>query len=180
MQAYKFTSERLGFRLWEEKDLVPFAALNSDPEVMEFFPKPLTTEETKNYITRLNQHYGDYGQTFYAVDTLENGEFIGFIGIAYPTFPADFTPCWEIGWRLKRAAWNKGYATEGAKRCLDYGLNENGYEAIYSFTATINHRSERVMQKIGMQKIGEFDHPKVEDGHRLKRHVLYKVEEMRE
>ena len=174
---YLFTSERLGFRTWQAEDLQPFAQLNADPEVMEYFPHPYTLQETEQSILRFNKHFDTHNVCFWAVDILETGEFIGFIGMVYQEFEADFTPCHEIGWRLKRASWGQGYATEGAKRCLAYAFQDLKLPAIYSFTATLNTRSERVMQKIGMHKVGEFEHPKLAEGHRLRTHVLYKIDQ---
>jgi len=175
---YLFQSERLGFRKWAEADVLPMAALNADPAVMEFFPSTQSLEETKTFFDRVATHFKDHGHCWYAVDTLDNKEFIGFIGLAYNDMEADFSPCVEIGWRLKKAAWGKGYATEGAKRCLAYGFEELQFKEIYSFTAILNKRSERVMQKIGMTKVGTFEHPKMAVGHVLRPHVLYRVEKL--
>lgn len=103
-------------------------------------------------------------------------EFIGFIGFHTATFESDFTPCIEIGWRLKKEAWGKGYATEGAKACLEYGFEELGFDEIYSFTADINEPSKQVMRKIGLKFLTEFDHPKVDPDSTLREHVLYYVQ----
>ena len=173
--SYLFQSSRLGFRPLIDSDLLPMAAINSDPAVMEFFPKRQSTTETQAFIDIVQQHHAAHGYAWYAVDILENKEFIGFIGLIQTPFEASFTPCTEIGWRLKKAAWGKGYATEGATRCLAHGFQTLQLPEIYSFTATVNHRSERVMQKIGMTKVGEFDHPKLEKGNWLERHVLYRI-----
>ncbi len=174
-KMYLFQSERLGFRNWREEDLRPFAEMNQDKDVMEFFPAVLTTEASNALLERLKKHHLEHGFTFFAVDKLENHEFIGFIGLARTPYKTDFTPCVEIGWRLKKSAWNLGYATEGAKRCLSYGFTDLDLNEIYSFTPCINYRSEKVMQKIGMKKVGEFTHPKVEVGHALSQHVLYRI-----
>jgi len=143
---------------------------------MEFFPSTQSLEDTKAFLERVDKHFKEHGYCWFAVDTIDNKEFIGFIGFAWNTMEADFTPCAEIGWRLKKAAWGKGYATEGAKRCLTYGFGELQFKEIYSFTAIINNRSERVMQKIGMTKVGVFDHPKLAVGHILRPHLLYRLE----
>ena len=174
---YIFTSARLGMRPWQDADLTPFAAMNAHPEVMRHFPNLLTSEQSQQLIQRIMKGYEQYGYCFYATDLLETGEFIGFIGFMYQTFESHFTPCVEIGWRLDHRFWNKGLATEGAKACLDYGFNQLGFTSVYSFTATCNNASERIMQKIGMQKIGEFEHPRLEKGHHLRPHVLYKTEQ---
>ena len=175
MEKYIFKSERLGFRLWEDKDITPFTQINLDEDVMEFFPKTQAPEVTLNFIERTRKHFEAHGFGWYAIDILETKQFIGFLGLTTCTFEADFTPCYEIGWRFGKEFWGRGYATEGALRCLEYGFEVLGFEEVYSFTATLNNRSERVMQKIGMTKVGEFDHPKIEKGHILERHLLYKI-----
>lgn len=173
---YLFTSQRLGFRNWEMTDLVAFAALNADEEVMRFFPSPLSTEQTRQMIQKLQQRFERDGITFYAVEKLANQEFIGMIGLVKTDFKSHFTPCTEIGWRLKKEAWHQGYATEGAKACLQYAFETLKIEAIYSFTATVNKPSEKVMQRIGMQQVGSFNHPKIPKAHELCKHVLYKID----
>lgn len=171
---YHFTSSRLGFRAWTPHDLQPCADMNRDPRVMRFFPAPLSPKTSDRLVARVQQHFARHGFGFYAVDWLEKQAFIGFLGIKQVDFEAFFTPCVEIGWRLRPEAWGKGLATEGGKRCLQHAFESLGLAEVYSFTATINRPSERVMQKIGMTKVGEFDHPKVPRGHVLERHVLYR------
>ncbi len=176
LKQYLFQSERLGFRNWQEADKVAFSKMNADPAVMEYFPTTKTKEESDKLVDRLNDHFLEKGLTFYAVDQLKNGEFVGFIGLIHSAMETDFTPCVEIGWRLKKAAWGKGYATEGAIRCLEYGFNDLDLKEIYSFTPLPNKRSERVMQKIGMTKIKEFGHPWIDAKDPLFIHVLYRKE----
>ncbi len=162
-KAYIFKSERLGFRNWTQEDLPEFAKINADPDVMEHFPKPMTEEGTAAYIDRLINHYATNGFNYFATEVLESGEFIGFIGLAYQDYQSDFTPAVDIGWRLKKRAWGKGYATEGAKKCLEWAFNELNLENIISTCTEKNAKSENVMKKIGMKKIGEFNHPKLKD-----------------
>ena len=175
MPKYIFKSKRLGFRKWQEYDLQPFAKMNKDTRVMEFFPKTLTKIESDNFVKKIEKHFEDFGYGLYAVDVLADKKFIGFIGFMQPSFEAFFTPCIEIGWRIQHEFWGNGYATEGALRCLKYGFEELNFKEIYSFTATINAKSENVMQKIGMTKIGAFEHPFLENLSLLKTHVLYKI-----
>jgi len=172
---YLFVSERLGFKNWTEEDKIPFGQMNLDKEVMNFFPTTLSKEDSFSMVDRMATHHNEFGYTFFAVETLQNKEFIGFIGLVNTKIDMFFTPCVEIGWRLKRSAWGKGYATEGAKRCLAHAKKDLKIEEIYSFTSKINVPSEKVMIKIGMKKEGEFTHPKVDFGHRLNPHVLYKI-----
>lgn len=173
---YIFESSRLGFRMWKESDREVFAKMNANKEVMRYFPKTLNSKETDDFLNRVQEHFNEYGYGLWAVEIKDTKEFIGFIGFLNATFEAEFTPCTEIGWRLNNKYWNNGYATEGAKACLEYGFNNLNLNSIYSFTAEINQPSENVMRKIGLKKIGEFMHPKVEDGSPLKPHVLYKIE----
>lgn len=164
---------RLQLRDWEETDLEPFSQLNADEKVMTYFPKTLSTEETNVFYKSIISEIKECGFGLYAVEVKENKEFIGFIGFHRATFEADFTPCIEIGWRLKKEAWGKGYATEGAAACLQYGFNELGFSDIYSFTADVNKPSKNVMIKIGMNFIKTFNHPKVEKESPLRKHVLF-------
>lgn len=149
--------------------------MNQDPEVRKYFPRLLTAAESAGSVARISGFISQNGYGFFAVDVLEAGDFIGFVGLSRPDFEAWFTPCVEIGWRLKRSAWGFGYATEAATACLAYGLSELGLERIYAFAVASNERSVRVMRKIGMRFVGEFDHPRIEEGNWLRRHVLYEA-----
>lgn len=176
MREYIFESSRLGFRMWKESDRELFAKMNANEEVMRYFPKPLDTKESDGFLDRILEHFKQNGYGLWAVELKDTKEFIGFIGFLIATFEAEFTPCVEIGWRLDNKYWNKGYVTEGAKACLEYGFNNLGLDSIYSFTAEINIPSQNVMKKICLMKVGEFEHPRVEDGNPLKPHVLYKID----
>lgn len=168
---------RLRFRDWEEADLIPFNNMNADKEVMRYFPKTLSAEESHLFYEAIISEIEECGYGLYAVDEKESNEFIGFIGFHKASFEADFTPCIEIGWRLKKEAWGKGYATEGAAACLHYGFTEKGFQDVYSFTAEINLPSQNVMNKIGMNFIKHFDHPRLQDESPLKKHVLYHIKQ---
>ncbi len=165
-------TERLILRGWRREDLPVFAAMNMDARVMRYFPAPLTEAETEAFYDRIQEEFDGKGWGLYAVELKATGGFIGYVGLHEIGFEADFTPGVEIGWRLAADHHNRGYATEAAKAVL--GLAEShGIERLYSFTAEVNKPSERVMQKIGMEKLGEFDHPKLTAGSTLCRHVLY-------
>lgn len=166
---------RLRLRDWNETDLTPFSRLNADEEVMRYFPKTLSLEESEAFYHLITAEIRECGFGLYAVEVKENREFIGFIGFHRATFESDFTPCVEIGWRLKKEAWGMGYATEGAKACLQYGFKELGFDDIYSFTASINEPSKNVMEKIDMHFVKEFNHPKVDETSPLRKHVLYHI-----
>lgn len=170
---YIFKSDRLGFRQWQITDQQPYTALNQNPKVMQYFPNLLSPQESLAHIRRMNDHFAQYGYGFYAVDLLRNDEFIGFIGFSHPSFKSFFTPCVEIGWRLSDAHWNKGLATEGAQRCIDYAKKELNFPEIYSMTPFQNKPSEKVMIKLGMKRKGSFKHPLIKEGHPLEEHHLY-------
>jgi len=174
-KTYIFQSERLGFRNWLEKDLEPFIALNADEEVMEHFTGTRTKEEVQDLIRRLKEHYEKHGFTYYAVEVLETQEFIGMIGIAQQDYKSPFTPAVDIGWRLKRSAWGKGYATEGAKRCLDYAFTELELDKIIAICTVNNSKSENVMRKLGMKKVGAFNHPELSDFPEYEKHFCYEI-----
>jgi len=168
---------RLRLRRWRESDRAPFAAMNADPRVMEFFPSCLTREESDAGVDRVEAHFDRHGFGFYAAELREGGQFIGFIGISVPNFEAHFTPSIEIGWRLDTAFWGRGLATEGALAVVSHAFETLRIPELVSFTAVANTRSRRVMEKIGMthDPTGDFDHPKLPEGHPLRRHVLYRM-----
>jgi RimJ/RimL family protein N-acetyltransferase len=173
---YLFQSKRLGFRNWKKTDLEEFARLNADPEVMEHFPERLTKSEVKELIVKLRDHFSLKGYTYYATERLETREFVGMIGLAYQEYKADFTPAVDIGWRLKRNIWGKGYATEGAKRCLKYAFRELGLQKIVSVCTVKNYKSENVMKKIGMTKKGVFNHPECTHYPKYRKHFWYEID----
>jgi len=175
MSSYIITTARLGLRKWLPADLGPFTGMNKDETVMKYYPKKLTDEETLELVTQINTHFEKHGYGLFAIENKLTKEFIGYTGFAVPAFESFFTPCIEIGWRYKKEAWGKGFATEAAMACLHYGFETLGFDKIFSFTAVINTKSEKVMQRIGMTPIGHFDHPKVEESSVLCRHVLYRI-----
>ncbi|MBK9247381.1 MAG: GNAT family N-acetyltransferase [Ignavibacteria bacterium] len=166
-------TKRLLLRQWKDSDLHYYASMNADEDVMHFFPRLQTEEESAAFIDVQLQRIDERGWGLFAVEVIESKEFIGFIGLNPTTFDSNFTPCTEIGWRLRKEFWNQGYASEGAKACLTYGFRDLDFKDIYSFTAKLNLPSERVMQKIGMEQIGEFSHPRVPEDSILKPHILY-------
>ena len=170
-------TERLILRTWKEADAGAYLQINQDPKVIEFLRGPLTLAQVKDFIPAVNSHGIKRGYTLWAAELKATGELIGFIGLNYTDWEAHFTPAVEVGWRLGSAYWGKGYATEGAKASLDYGFNQCGLKEIVSFTVPANTRSLRVMEKIGMVRDpqGDFAHPKLEPGHRLSHHVLYRI-----
>jgi RimJ/RimL family protein N-acetyltransferase len=173
----ELTTARLRLRAWSERDLAPFAALNADPRVMEFFPAPLTRDESDALAARIREHFGRHGFGLWAVQAPGVADFIGSVGLSVPAFQARFTPCVEIGWRLAYDHWGHGYSSEAAKAVVDFAFGPLDLEEIVSFTVPGNLRSRRVMGRLGMRRTPEddFDHPSMPEGHPLRPHVLYRL-----
>ena len=171
------TTDRLRLRPWRQSDLELFAALNADPVVMEHFEKPLDHPESDQMIARIMAHFDEHGFGFWAVEVPGVAELIGILGLAFARIDSHFTPCVEIGWRLAREHWGKGYATEGARASLRHGFEQLGLDEIVAMTVPANARSRAVMEKVGMKRspADDFDHPMLPKGHVLRRHVLYRI-----
>lgn len=170
-------TERLLLRTWQSRDRKPFAQINSDSRVMEFMPALLSRAESDLFVDRVQHHFRDHGFGLYAVELRRERIFIGFTGLSIPTFVAHFTPCVEIGWRLSAEHWGQGLATEAAAAVVRHAFGPLGLDALVSFTVPANLRSQRVMEKIGMNHdpSDDFEHPRLPEGHPLRRHVLYRL-----
>jgi RimJ/RimL family protein N-acetyltransferase len=168
---------RLVLRQWRDDDLAPFAELNADPEVMLHFPSVLTRAQSDAFALGARTHIATLGWGLWAVEALEGSPFIGFVGLSRPRFEAHFTPAAEIGWRLAREHWGKGYATEAARAATSFAFAELDLEEIVSFTTVANEPSRRVMERLGMthDPADDFDHPLLPPGHPQRRHVLYRL-----
>ncbi|WP_020560756.1 GNAT family N-acetyltransferase [Thiofilum flexile] len=168
-------TERLILRQWRASDYLPFAQLNADPQVMEYFPSCLTSEESHLRAQHIQHLIEQQGWGFWALELKASGAFIGFTGLNRPTAPFEFNPCIEVGWRLARAFWGYGYATEAAQAALAFGFGELQLTEIVAFTAVQNQRSQAVMQRLGMSYHHDFSHPHLAEGHPLNKHCLYKI-----
>ena len=168
---------RLVLRGWRPDDLAPFAALNADPEVMEHLPGVLDRERSDALAGRIGAHFAREGFGLWAVEVAGGAPFIGFVGLSRVPFDAHFTPAVEVGWRLARAAWGFGYATEAARAAVAFGFDRVGLDEIVSFTVAANRRSRAVMARLGMHRdpADDFDHPLVGPDDHLRRHVLYRL-----
>ena len=168
---------RLWMRRWRAEDREPFAWLNADPQVMEYFPALLSREESDERVERIEAHFQQHGFGLWAVELTEMESFVGFIGLSILRTNLPCAPGVEIGWRLAAEHWGQGYATEGARAALDFGFGPLQLEQIVSFTVPANARSRRVMEKIGMKHSPseDFDHPLLPEGHLQRRHVLYRA-----
>jgi RimJ/RimL family protein N-acetyltransferase len=152
--------------------------MNADPEVMRFLRAPLDRGESDAFAERSRTRLHEDGWGLWAVEEAGGAPFIGFVGLARQTFEAHFTPAVEVGWRLARSAWGRGYATEAARAAIAVGFGPAGLDQIVSMTAEINVKSRHVMEKLGMRRdpADDFDHPALTEGHPLRRHVLYRLE----
>ncbi len=175
MAIIEFKTARLHLRQWRDSDSEPFAQLNADPRVMEFFPSTLDRAQSDAAIIRARNSIAERGWGFWAAELLDTQQFVGFIGIK-PNQQMPFSPCVEIGWRLTFAHWHKGYATEAAIASLRIGFEQLKLDEIVSFTSIHNHRSQTVMQRLRMHRDKDtFQHPAVPDDSPLKEHVLYRI-----
>lgn len=168
---------RLLLRAWQESDLAPFAAMNADPVVMEHFPEPYSRQRSDAFVERIRAAWEQNGFGLWAVERLDLGCFIGYVGLWPATFDAPFTPAVEVGWRLAAAHWGQGFATEGGRAALEYGFATLGLAEIISFTARRNAPSRHVMERLGMIRDAtmDFEHPAVPEHHPGRPHVLYRV-----
>jgi len=173
---YLFTSSRLGFRTWTENDIEAMTLINGDRDVMKFFPSLPSKKETQDFISRMQEQFSEKGFCYFPVDDLKTNHFIGFIGLSTQNFKSDFTPCIDIGWRIHKKYWGKGLATEGALECLKFARINLKLKSIYAMAPKINSSSVKVMEKIGMSHIKDFDHPKLINTSELKSCVLYKID----
>jgi RimJ/RimL family protein N-acetyltransferase len=175
-EAIAIETERLRLRQWTDADLEPFAALNADPAVMEFFPSLLSRAQSDALAARIRTAIAERGWGLWAVEVPGVSRFVGFVGLDVPGANLPPSPCVEIGWRIAAAHWGRGYASEAARAALDVGFRRLGLREIVSFTSLINRRSRAVMERIGMRFDGEtFEHPNVPPGSPLRTHVLYRL-----
>lgn len=171
----EFETERLFLRQWRPADREPFAALNADSKVMQFFPAPLTRVESDAMADRCQSLIEERGWGFWAAETKATQEFIGFVGLHTPSAELPFSPCVEVGWRLAFQHWGKGFASEAAREAIRVGFHLLGLREIVSFTTVRNFRSRAVMERLGMQAAGTFEHPQVPEGSSLRLHCLYRL-----
>ena len=173
----RLETPRLILRRWRPSDHAPFAELNADPEVMRHFPATVDRAGSDGMIARIETGFDYLGYGLYAVEVKGGSPFVGYVGLMPVRAPNPLAPAVEIGWRLARRAWGRGYASEAARACLDLAFDHLGLEEVVSFTAVANAPSRAVMARIGLRAdpSRDFDHPALELGHPLRRHVLYAI-----
>jgi len=170
-------TERLQLHSMDEAHLDGLVAMNADPEVMAHFPAALSPTESEAQLRRMQAHQKNNGFGYRALIRKSDSVFLGFAGLGYPGYETPFSPCVEIGWRLRRSAWGEGYAYEAAQACLDHGFGPLGLSEIVSFTTIGNTRSQNLMRRLGMisDPTENFEHPMLVIGHPLSWHVLYRL-----
>lgn len=171
-------TERLLLRRWRSSDLPPFAEINADAEVMEYLPATLSRAESDALVARIGGCFDAHGYGLWAVEIPGVAAFVGFVGLSPVDFPAPFAPAVELGWRLARAFWGRGIATEAALAAAAHGFGACHLDELVSFTVERNTRSRAVMERIGMRRdpAEDFEHPLLPEGHPLRRHVLYRLD----
>jgi len=175
--ALRLTTSRLILRRWQDEDLEPFARLNADDLVTQYLLHRMTRAQSDAMVARINAHFEREGFGLWAVEAPGVAPFVGAVGLVVPSFIAPFTPCVEIGWRLDRVFWGRGFASEAARAALAFGFQTAGLGEIVSLTVPANGRSRAIMQRLGMvhSPADDFEHPLVPEGHPLLQHVLYRL-----
>lgn len=167
--------ESVSLRQWRETDLAAYVGMNRDLSVMRYFPELMSPEESAASLARHRALVDERGWGLWVVEV--EGAFAGFAGLAVPTFQASFMPCVEIGWRLRREFWGRGIGHRAASQALTYGFDILQLAEIVSFTSTVNVRSIRLIERLGFRhdEPSDFEHPKISEGHALRRHVFYRL-----
>ena len=175
--AAAIETERLILRPFADKDRAALASLNADPKVMEFLLVPLDAAKSDELADQILRHWQEHRFGIFFAFMHKDESPAGFIGLNQVSPDLPMAPAVEIAWRMQPDYWGRGLASEGALAVLDHGLNHLGLSQVVAFTAQINRRSQRVMEKIGMfrDEAGDFDHPNIEDGHPLQRHMIYRT-----
>jgi len=177
MNAATLTSERLILRRWRDEDLDPLFAINGDPESMRYFAAIMNRAESDAWAARLRAHFAEHGWGFWVVEEAVTGDFVGVVGLMTIPWQADFTPAVEIGWRIGPRFRRLGYAEEAARAALGFGFATLGLASIVAFTVPGNAASWKLMEKLGMRHEGEFEHPRLPEGHHYRRHLLYRLDQ---
>ncbi|WP_260258616.1 GNAT family N-acetyltransferase [Vibrio intestinalis] len=175
-------TKRLILRQWEDEDYPHFARMCADPMTMKFFPKPLSVQESNELADKIRSAIDENGWGFWAVEDKATSQFIGFVGLHYQDATSGLpnAPFLEVGWRLSKTYWHKGYATEAAEQALRYAFYVLDFDQVYAFTAKTNLPSQEVMNRLGMvNTCQDFNHPSLPTAHQLAPHCLYQIERER-
>lgn len=172
----RIETARLVLRRWRDEDRDGYAAMNADPVVMRYLPATLDRAASDSHVDRIEELFDQQGFGLWALEVAATGEFIGFTGLNPMPDGTPGAGGMEVGWRLARHAWHHGYATEAAAAAVDVAFNGAGLDELWSMTAIVNQPSQAVMQRLGMTAYAHFDHPKLEAGHPLRPHVVYRLQ----
>ena len=177
MSARIIETPRIRLRGWRDEDVEPWYRMNTDPDVMEFFPFPYSRERAHETAQWMREELERDGYGWWILEIKDVAPFAGTIALVEIPYETAFTPATEIGWRLFPEHWGKGYATEGAREALRVAFDELQRDEVVAMTAVQNARSRRVMERLGMTRNPEddFEHPRIEPGHPLRKHVLYRI-----
>ena len=176
-EIVELKTERLLLRQWRSKDLPDIARINADPVVMKYFPKLLSRQESNAAVEKFKFLISKNGWGFWAVESTCDRTFIGLVGLHKPVYQLPFGPCVEIGWRLARASWGQGYATEAGTACLDFAFDKLELSEVFAFASVPNMKSRAVMERLSMENLqANFDHPTVPNNSPLREHVVYKID----
>jgi len=168
-------TQRTILRQWQPQDFQYFADLNADKEVMRYFPKCLDRSESDALAERCHTLIEQQGWGFWALELAQTSQLMGFLGLHKPD-NMPFSPCVEIGWRLGKAFWGNGYATEASHEVLKFAFQSLNLKEVVSFTTLENNRSRAVMERLGFTNTHRnFKHPALPSDHKLSEHVLYKL-----
>ncbi len=164
-------------RQWSNEDLAEMARINADPEVMKYYPKLLSRQESNAAVEKFKSLISKNGWGFWAVESIRDRSFIGLVGLHKPTYKLPFGPCVEIGWRLARSSWGQGYATEAGRECLNFAFAQLELSEVFAFASVANMKSRAVMERLDMENTqANFDHPTVPHNSPLREHVVYKID----
>ena len=165
---------RLILRQYTEDDALAFFELNSDPEVMRYVPDESmkTVDEAREIlITHPLTDYRNHGFGRWACILKSTGEHIGFCGPKYLPEISDV----DLGFRFTPSNWGKGYATEAARACVNYGFSRLRFDHIVGLSEADNRASIRVLEKVGMQFTGIVSL----FGYEFRRYIIYRAGESR-
>jgi RimJ/RimL family protein N-acetyltransferase len=168
-------TKRLLMRRWQDADRAPFAMMNADPEVTRYFRGTLDRAASDQLVDRIEARFDEQGFGLWALELADTAEFIGFTGLNPMPGGVPGEGGMEVGWRLARSAWHQGYATEAAAAALDVAFTGAGLPELWSMTPVLNEPSQAVMRRLGMTRHSYFEHPRIEPGHPLRPHVVYRL-----
>jgi RimJ/RimL family protein N-acetyltransferase len=173
----RLETARTVLRAWHDEDVEEWVALGADTRVMEFMPSLVERADAERSAQRLRERLERDGYGWWVLEVKGGASFAGVVALQNVPFDAPFTPAFEVGWRLRYDQWGHGYATEAARAALGFAFDELGHGEVVALTAAINVRSQAVMRRLGMTRdpLDDFELTRLEPGHRLRPHVLYRI-----